>query len=79
MTRDERAHNLAEALAAYDRFLDIMQANTVSVGSELAPAEAEEARVLGDIIERAAARNRALKVQENGAEEPRPESSGGSP
>ncbi|MBO2448238.1 hypothetical protein J4573_14130 [Actinomadura barringtoniae] len=54
--REERAHELARAMAAFNRAMNIYQGRTVSAGSRLAAEEMEELRVLGDIIERAAER-----------------------
>ncbi|MBO2453070.1 hypothetical protein J4573_38670 [Actinomadura barringtoniae] len=65
----EDTHNLAQAMAAFNRAMDIYQANTISQGSRLKPEEADELRVLGDIIQRAAARVQELRRQGASADE----------
>ncbi|WP_344548424.1 hypothetical protein [Actinomadura fulvescens] len=64
MTRDERAHQLAEAMAAYTRLMNTVR--PASSGGKNSEAEIEQMRVDGDIIARAAVRARELEAEQNG-------------
>ncbi|MFC6884921.1 MULTISPECIES: hypothetical protein [Actinomadura] len=60
----DRARDLGEALAAYERFMDaIVPASQYYRGRR---EDAEEVRVYGDIIQRAAARQRQREREAGG-------------